>query len=139
MLSREELLKSPEYWFETIQNEIYRQVSEYLEKEGISQTELAERLGVTKGYVSQIMKGEFNYTLKKLIELSLAVGKVPVIDFKQADVFITEDRRSFDTLYIPMYPAYSGNSKTLSIASKSNFETTLPYNSSDNNIKVLVA
>lgn len=28
------------------------------------------------------MKGEFNYTLKKLIELSLAIGKAPVIVFK---------------------------------------------------------
>jgi len=28
------------------------------------------------------MKGEFNYTLKKLIELSLAVGKAPVLEFK---------------------------------------------------------
>jgi hypothetical protein len=28
------------------------------------------------------MKGEFNYTLKKLIELSLTVGKAPVIIFK---------------------------------------------------------
>jgi len=28
------------------------------------------------------MKGEFNYTLKKLIELSLTVGKAPVIVFK---------------------------------------------------------
>lgn len=28
------------------------------------------------------MKGEFNYTLKKLIELSLAVGKAPIIIFK---------------------------------------------------------
>jgi hypothetical protein len=28
------------------------------------------------------MKGEFNYMLKKLIELSLAVGKAPVIVFK---------------------------------------------------------
>jgi len=28
------------------------------------------------------MKEDFNYTLKKLIELSLAVGKAPVIAFK---------------------------------------------------------
>jgi hypothetical protein len=28
------------------------------------------------------MKGEFNFTFKKLIELSLAIGKAPVIVFK---------------------------------------------------------
>ena len=48
----------------------------------LTQNQFAEQLGVSKGYVSQVMKGEFNYTLKKLIELSLAVGKAPVIVFK---------------------------------------------------------
>jgi predicted XRE-type DNA-binding protein len=82
MLKREELVTRPEYWLETIQNEIFRQVTCYLKDNNMTQSQFAEQLGVTKGYVSQIMKGEFNYTLKKLIELSLAVGKAPVIAFK---------------------------------------------------------
>ena len=65
-----------------IQNEIFRQVETYLKDNQLTQTQFAEQLGVTKGYVSQLMKGEFNYTLKKLIELSLAMGKVPVLEFK---------------------------------------------------------
>lgn len=85
MLSKEELLKTPEYWFENIQNEIYRQVSDYIKNEGITQTQLAEKLGVTKGYISQIMNGNFNYTLKKLIELSLAINKIPIVEFRKAD------------------------------------------------------
>ncbi|MBI5540313.1 MAG: helix-turn-helix transcriptional regulator [Bacteroidia bacterium] len=93
MLKREELLKTPEYWFETIQNEIFRQVSEYLESnEEMNQTKLAEKLGVTKGYVSQVMNGNFNYTLKKLIELSLAVNKAPVIAFQDLNEFVREDQ-----------------------------------------------
>jgi len=138
MLSREELLKTPEYWFEIIQNEIYRQVSEHLEKEGISRTEFAEKLGVTKGYVSQVMKGEFNYTLKKLIELSLAVNKVPVIDFKQVDAFVDEDRRSFETPYIPLYPSTLKNIKFIPMASEVKCEASFSY-SSENNIKEFVA
>lgn len=82
MITREELLKTEEYWFERIQNEIFRQVDAYLKENQLTQTQFAEQLGVSKGYVSQIMKGEFNYTLKKLIELSLAVGKVPFLEFK---------------------------------------------------------
>ena len=80
MLKHEELVNRPEYWLETIQNKIFRQVKEYLRVNNMTQSQLAVQLGVSKGYVSQIMKGEFNYTLKKLIELSLAIGKVPVID-----------------------------------------------------------
>lgn len=82
MLKREELVNKPDYWLETIQNELFRQVTAYLKDNTLTQNQFAEQLGVSKGYVSQIMKGEFNYTLKKLIELSLAVGKAPVIVFK---------------------------------------------------------
>lgn len=94
MITRLELLKSPEYWFENAQNELYRQVIEYKDRKGINQTELAKELGVTKGYVSQILKGEFNYTLKKLIEISLAIGKVPQIEYKSIQEVIQDDNRS---------------------------------------------
>jgi transcriptional regulator with XRE-family HTH domain len=82
MLKQEELTNRPEYWLETIQNEIFRQVTSYLKDNHMTQTQLAIQLGVSKGYISQVIKGEFNYTLKKLIELSLAVGKAPVLSFK---------------------------------------------------------
>ena len=36
MFTREELLKTPEYWFEQAQNELYRHVTEFMEKEGIN-------------------------------------------------------------------------------------------------------
>jgi transcriptional regulator with XRE-family HTH domain len=88
MLKREDLVTKPEYWLETIQNEIFRQVTAYLKDNKITQSQFAEQLGVSKGYVSQVMKGEFNYTLKKLIELSLAIGKAPVIGFKPLDEII---------------------------------------------------
>jgi transcriptional regulator with XRE-family HTH domain len=98
-IKREELLKTPEYWFEQAQNELYRQVTEFMREEGINQTQLAEKLGVSKGYISQIMKGEFNYTLKKLIELSMAIGKVPRIDYKDINDVINEDNYS-NRLYL---------------------------------------
>lgn len=81
MLKKDELVKQPGYWLEMLQNEIFRQVADYIEKNNINQTQFAQELGVSRGYVSQVMKGEFNYTLKKLIELSLAIGKAPVLKF----------------------------------------------------------
>jgi transcriptional regulator with XRE-family HTH domain len=94
MITREELLRSSEYWFENAQNDLYGQVIEYMDKEGINQNQLATRLGVSKGYVSQILKGEFNYTLKKLIEISLAIGKAPQIEYKRIEDVIAEDERT---------------------------------------------
>lgn len=94
MLKHEDLVNKPEYWLETIQNEIFRQVTAYLKDNNLTQNQFAEQLGVSKGYVSQIMKGEFNYTLKKLIELSLAVGKAPVITFEPLTEIIQNEKVS---------------------------------------------
>lgn len=98
MITQQELIKTEEYWFETIQNEIYRQVEFYLRVNEMTQTQFAERLGVSKGYVSQILKGNYNATLKKLIELSLAVGMAPVIDFKPLNSFIAGE--NINTSYL---------------------------------------
>ena len=103
MLKREELVSKPEYWLETIQNEIFRQVTAYLKDNNMTQNQLAAQLGVTKGNVSQIMKGEFNYTLKKLIELSLAVGKAPVINFMPlAEIVAAEKEKVSSVETLPL-------------------------------------
>lgn len=96
MLTREDLLKDPDYWFEGEQNELFRQVSEYMERENINQTELAKRLKVSKGYISQILNGNFNYTLKKHIELCLSIGLVPKISYKSIVDVIKEDKQVKD-------------------------------------------
>lgn len=93
MLSHNELIQTPEYWLETIQNEIFRQVKTYMDKENLNQTQLAQKLGVTKGYISQILNGNFNFTLKKLIDLSISIGIVPDLKFKQMNKFIEEQTK----------------------------------------------
>lgn len=109
MFTREELLRSPEYWFEDAQNELYRQVIAYKERKGINQTQLAEELGVSKGYVSQILKGEFNYTLKTLIDISLAIGIVPKIEYEQLSKVIADDAKTsfIELTNEPVYSQYS--------------------------------
>lgn len=93
MITREELLKSEEYWFELAQNSIFRMVTEYMNEKAINQSELAAELNVTKGYVSQIVNGNFNYTLRKMIQLSLALGKIPVIEFKPIEEVLADDKK----------------------------------------------
>ena len=91
MLSRENLLKTPEYWFEGEQNELYRQVLNYLEKENITKSELAKRLNVSKGRISQILDGEYNYSLKKLIDICLTIGLVQQIKYSTINEILKED------------------------------------------------
>lgn len=49
-------------------------VSALLESLGLTRSELAERLGVSKGRVSQILSGSENITLKTLASLGWALG-----------------------------------------------------------------
>ena len=93
MTRRERVLSSPEYWYQDAQLDLYAQVSAYIKKEDINKTELAKRLNVSKGYISQILNGNFNYTLKKLIELSLAIGLVPKITYTSVNEIIEEDAK----------------------------------------------
>lgn len=93
MLSRKELIQTPEYWIETLQNEIFRQVYQYMDKKNLNQTQLAEELGVSKGYISQILNGNFNFTLKKLIELSIKIGVVPDLHFIPVNTYIEEETK----------------------------------------------
>lgn len=88
----EELIETPEYWLETIQNELYQHVYNYMKREKINQTQLAQRLGVTKGYISQVLNGHFNHSLEKLIQLSLAIGVAPDIDFKPINQYLNEQQ-----------------------------------------------
>jgi transcriptional regulator with XRE-family HTH domain len=85
-MSREDLIKSQEYWMVTIQTELFNHVRLYLEENKMTQTQFAAKMGVSKGYISQIMNGNFNHSLSKLIELSLAIGKMPVLKFDNFDL-----------------------------------------------------
>jgi len=80
-MTREELLKSKEYWLTEIQMNLYEIIENYLRENNLTRNQFAEKLGVTKGYVSQILNGDFDHRLSKFIELSMAVGKVPRVDF----------------------------------------------------------
>ncbi len=93
MLNKKELLEGPEYLLTGYQNEIFRQLSAYMEKHQMSQKDLAEKLGVSNAYVSQILNGNFNFTLKKLIELGLFIGKVPNIEFLEQHEFWKRNKK----------------------------------------------
>ena len=84
MISREELYKTQEYWLERIQNDIFRMVHHYMEEKQLNQSALAKELGVSKGYISQIVNGNFNFSLTKLIELSITLGVAPKVNLEES-------------------------------------------------------
>ena len=85
MITRKELINSKEYWLVKFQNALYEQVEKYLSENNISKTEFANKLGVSKGYVSQILNGDFDHKISKFIELSLAINKIPFLKFESLE------------------------------------------------------
>jgi transcriptional regulator with XRE-family HTH domain len=92
-MKRDKLLKSKGYNLTKIQNELFRQLNEYIKKKGITRTQFAKELGVSKGYVSQVLNGEFDFKLSKLVELSLAIGKIPEIKFSSLEEVKSKERK----------------------------------------------
>ena len=102
MLTQDELLETPDYLLTKYQNEIFRVLHEYMENNRLSQKDVAKKLGVSNAYISQVLNGNFNFTLKKLIELGLAIGKVPKIEFvDKAEFKATKKRKNVS---IPITP-----------------------------------
>ncbi|MEZ4776500.1 MAG: helix-turn-helix domain-containing protein [Bacteroidia bacterium] len=120
MFKKEELKKYPEYWLEGIQNELFRQLHAYMEKEGLNQTQLATRLGVTKGYISQILNGNFNFTIKKLVELLLSIGKVPEFRVLSVNEFLS-----------------GKNLETITIRNANEMLTSIPIQSKNNTGRII--
>lgn len=94
MKTRAELLKNKGYWTAKIQTELFREINTFMQEKGMNNTQLAAYLGCSKGYVSQLLNGDFDHKLSKLVELSLAIGKVPLLEYMDVEQYINEDKES---------------------------------------------
>ena len=64
--------------------EVTETICELLEKEKISRKELADRLGKSKGFVSQLLNGGRNLTLRTVADILHVLGyKVALTPYKQ--------------------------------------------------------
>ncbi len=90
-MERKDLLQSSEYWITKIQIDLYNCAEHFMKVHNMNRTELAKYLGVTKGYVTQLLSGDYNHSLSKLVELSLAFGFVPEMEFTSVQEAIIRD------------------------------------------------
>jgi len=103
-MRREELLREKGYWLAKTQIDFFKQFEEYITKNKINRTLLAKKLGVSKGYVSQVLNGEFDHRISKFFELSIAVGKVPKIEFVDLEQLINEENEGVKNITWKLYP-----------------------------------
>jgi len=90
MIDYNKILRNHGYWIVGMQLDVQAAVRKYIEKNSLTQQQFAERLGVSQSYISQVLNGNFDFRLSKMIELYLAIGKVPFIVERDLEEVIQE-------------------------------------------------
>jgi len=91
-ITREELLQSREFWEEYIKTDLFNLVQDYLDENDLSRKALAEKMGVSRGYISQVLNGDSDHRLSKIIAFALQAGKAPYLCFRDLDEVLEDDR-----------------------------------------------
>ena len=98
-MTRETLIQSPAYWTTELQLELFREIEKFMQDNNMNRTQFAEHLGCTRGYVTQLLNGDFDNKLSKLVELSLKIGKVPSLRFISVNNLLNTHTISLKTEY----------------------------------------
>lgn len=108
----EKILNQPSYWIEGINGVLYNAIIEFMEKNNFNRTQLAQNLGISKGRVSQILNdGEINFSIEKIVEISIKIGKYPVFELEDSKVYLKNlnDTKIFKSFKTSCLNNYSTN------------------------------
>ena len=86
------MITTPEYWTTNAQIDLYNCAEAYMEQSGKNRQQLAEHLGVSKSYVTQLLRGDYDHRLSNFIKLALSFGYVPKIDFIPIEDYVRQDK-----------------------------------------------
>jgi len=89
---REKIISQPSYWVEQINGELYDSIMSYMEVHNMKRKDLAKYLGISKGRMSQIINdGDINFSLEKIIQIALKIGKIPSFKFENREGFLQRE------------------------------------------------
>ena len=91
-MTREELIQTKEYWIAKLQIDLFNEVEDYMKRNNLSRVQFAEKLGVSKGYISQVLNGDADHRMSKLVELALAIGLVPTIMYEKPEDLLSREK-----------------------------------------------
>lgn len=70
--------------------DVTEEIHEKMEVLGVSRAQLADRMGKSKAYVSQLLSGSRNMTLRSLADISFALGlEMPKLTLKRNEASFT--------------------------------------------------
>lgn len=101
-MKRKALIKSKEYLISQIQLNLLNLIGSYKDKKQLKDYELAIELGVSKGYVSQLLNATSDHKISKIVELALACNTVPLLYFVDLDKYIENDSKDLTYELFPI-------------------------------------
>ena len=104
-MKKRDLYSDKAYWLAKTQIELYGQLDAYMKSHNMNRTQLAEKLGVSKGYISQVLNGDFDHRISKLFEMALAIGVVPKIEFTDLEELIEQEEEGVKSVTWKLFPS----------------------------------
>jgi transcriptional regulator with XRE-family HTH domain len=65
---------TPEYQFESIVVDLAEEICEIMSAQGLTRAELARRLGKSRAYVTKLLRGDQNLTLRTVVDVLFELG-----------------------------------------------------------------
>ena len=102
--------RDPEYQLELFLLDTNGKIAHFMEHQAISRAKLARNLGTSRAYVTQLLSGRRNLTLKSLIRISMALGADLDIDLRPRGCPLTAEGMAWqseaftDRIDLPLAP-----------------------------------
>lgn len=93
----EELHDNPSFILEGVLYDLTEQIVEEMEKQGISRSELARKMGKKPSFITRILRGNENLTFSTTVQIGLALGMKPHVEFIPLDSSEKKNCRSSST------------------------------------------
>lgn len=90
-MKREKLIRSKQYGISTMKYNLLNLIGSFQRRNNLKDKDLADKLKVSKSYVSQILNGTFDHKLSKVAELAHACNAIPLLYFVDLDEFARAD------------------------------------------------
>jgi transcriptional regulator with XRE-family HTH domain len=90
-MERGELITSREHVFTKMQLDLLNLIESYMGENGLTRTQLADKLGVHKSYITQLLNVSFDHKMSTVVDLALDCNKIPILSFVDKTDFIKID------------------------------------------------
>ena len=115
----EQYKDDPEYILEGLLIDINEQLVGEMERKKFTRTQLAKQLNCSNAYITKLLNGTENLTLKKLLEVALALGK-------ELDIALKPRNADVQRFYHFSYRHINNEGFNTSVSLKDEYESNLP-------------